>query len=247
MKIKLVLFDIYGTLAGFHPPREVIQKRAAGAFGLRLTDRGILQGYKVAERFLAEHNAHSPIRLMSDVQREQFWVEFERLVLQGDGHDVDYAVALKIWRAVLNQEYRLAPFTDVSPGLTLLRNNGLRTAAVSNMQEPGRVVISDLGFTHVLDFVLTSADAKVEKPHPKIFHAALQMAGVSAQEAIFVGDQIESDVRGAQRAEISPILIDRYNHYATYTDHPRVTSIPELAPIVVSGAIDSPFTEDNAT
>ncbi|SVB31460.1 uncharacterized protein METZ01_LOCUS184314, partial [marine metagenome] len=35
--IKAVFFDIYGTLAGFDPPREDIQMRAAEKLGFVLT------------------------------------------------------------------------------------------------------------------------------------------------------------------------------------------------------------------
>lgn len=41
--------------------------------------------------------------------------------------------------------------------------------------------------------LVTSEQAGVEKPHPKIFRLALQTAGVSAKDALLVGDDSKSD------------------------------------------------------
>ncbi|MGC1799227.1 MAG: HAD hydrolase-like protein, partial [Solirubrobacterales bacterium] len=43
-----------------------------------------------------------------------------------------------------------------------------------------------------------------------IFTAALELAGVEADEALHVGDTPEEDVAGARAAGIRPLLIDRH-------------------------------------
>ena len=35
------------------------------------------------------------------------------------------------------------------------------------------------------------------KPHPSIFEAALEQAGVAAAEALMVGDSLKADIEGA--------------------------------------------------
>ena len=51
-EIRAVFFDLYGTLAGFDPPREEIQARAAAVFGFEVTKQGIDAGYHMADEFL---------------------------------------------------------------------------------------------------------------------------------------------------------------------------------------------------
>jgi HAD superfamily hydrolase (TIGR01509 family) len=47
----------------------------------------------------------------------------------------------------------------------------------------------------------------VGKPAPAFFHTILQAAGASAAEAAMVGDDVESDVGGAQRAGLAGVLV----------------------------------------
>lgn len=47
------------------------------------------------------------------------------------------------------------------------------------------------------------------KPHGEIFELALKMAGVSASEAVHIGDSVTSDVEAARAVSVTPILIDR--------------------------------------
>ena len=50
---------------------------------------------------------------------------------------------------------------------------------------------------------------KSEKPDSHIFNYTLATIGVSAEEAVHVGDTYEADVIGAKNVGIRPILIDR--------------------------------------
>lgn len=47
------------------------------------------------------------------------------------------------------------------------------------------------------------------KPHEEIFLKALEVSGLNAEEVIHIGDSVTSDVVGAVRAGITPVLLDR--------------------------------------
>lgn len=47
------------------------------------------------------------------------------------------------------------------------------------------------------------------KPHPRIFHLALEHAGVDAGAAIHIGDHQETDVAGAMQAGLQAIWVNR--------------------------------------
>ena len=89
-----------------------------------------------------------------------------------------------------------------------------------------------MGLTGHVDFAVTSGETGVEKPDRRIFEAALVKADVSAGEAVFVGDQIESDIFGAEQAGLRPILIDRYNGHPDYQSHPRVTDMESTIALI---------------
>ena len=66
-------------------------------------------------------------------------------------------------------------------------------AALTN----GNADIARIGLDRYFSFAFSSADVAASKPAPDIFHAALQRAGVSAEESIHVGDNLLDDIHGA--------------------------------------------------
>lgn len=58
-------------------------------------------------------------------------------------------------------------------------------------------------FTHIV----LSEEIGCQKPNPRIFEEALRMNGVSAHEAIMIGDSWNSDIQGAINANIDQVWI----------------------------------------
>ena len=232
--IRAVFFDLYGTLATFYPPREVIQANAAAHFGLALSPEGVDSGYHLADQHMSRQNATAPVRNMSPAEQGQFFARFEQLVLEGAGHSVDLETAAAVWKRVRSQRYKLALFQDVVPALDRIRKSGLLTGLISNVHSTGSALADSMGLTGHIDFAITSGDAGAEKPHPAIFKAALSRANISPAEAVHVGDQIESDIDGAQAAGIAPILMDRFSGHPGYTAHTRVTCMAELEQLLAT-------------
>jgi len=52
------------------------------------------------------------------------------------------------------------------------------------------------------------------KPDPGIFHHALRLAEVSADEAVMLGDSLERDLAGAAGIGMRAIWVKRYAHQA---------------------------------
>ncbi|NQW16422.1 MAG: HAD family hydrolase [Chloroflexi bacterium] len=228
MRCKAVLFDLYGTLAGFDPPREQIQTISAKLHGLELDPLGILKGYGEADDFMAAQNAVAPMRKMNVEELAAFFSAYEQIILRHAGHEVDLETAGEIWTTIRKQEYGLTPFADTVPELNRLRDAGRTVGVVSNMADSGQRVADQVGLTDHVDFLITSRDAGANKPHPPIFLHALEQANCAAEEAVLIGDSIDSDIDGAFAVGIKPILIDRDNRHRDYKSHPRITSLGEL-------------------
>ena len=231
--IKAVTFDLYGTLAGFNPSRYEIQSVACADFGVELTPEGVLAGYALADAYMAEQNSIRPLRQLDCVGRDRFFAEYERRVLEGAGVEVTNETAFKIWRRVRKVPYSLARFDDAIPVMAALKSRRLILGLISNMNRTGEELAGSLGLASHLDFAVTSMDTGIEKPHPAIFHAALTKASVEPHEMVHVGDQIISDVEGARRVGIPPVLLDRDGNHRDIEDCPRIESLAEL-PVVLT-------------
>lgn len=69
----------------------------------------------------------------------------------------------------------------------------------------GNADIHRIGLGHLFHFTHNSADAGVAKPDPLIFQQALEMAGVKPHEMVYVGDDPERDIIGANHAGLRTI------------------------------------------
>jgi putative hydrolase of the HAD superfamily len=84
--------------------------------------------------------------------------------------------------------------------LEALRARDIRLGLVSNAFDPGWLLHRDLeemGVGERLDVAVFSSEAGTRKPHPDIFRRALDALQVPPEEALFVGDRLYEDVRGA--------------------------------------------------
>ena len=232
--IQTIFFDLYGTLAGFQPDRFQIQSQACAQFGFVVTPEGILRGYALADAFMSEQNAVQPVRTLSPAERDEFFAEYERHVLRGCGVEVSTQQADEVWRAVREIPYEMARFDDVLPAMDLLKQEGYTLGLISNMNTGGDQLAESMGLTPCLDLVVTSGEVGMEKPHPPIFHEALRRAGVEADDAVHVGDQLSSDIDGARNVGIQPILLDRDRNHVGFSECPRIETLMEL-PLMVGG------------
>ena len=225
---KVVFFDLYGTLAGFKPSRYDIQSQACAYFGIEVTPEGIINGYAAADAYMTSQNAIDPVRLRNEKGKEQFFSEYEKLVLKGSGVDVTLDTARALWRRLRQIPYELSPFDDVIPVLRHLQATGINIGMISNMDRDGDELVSELGIAEHLDFIVTSAESNSEKPHPEIFWTALTKAKAKPEEAVHVGDQPISDVEGAIGAGIAAILLDRDGNHKQFERCPRIKDLLAL-------------------
>jgi putative hydrolase of the HAD superfamily len=92
--------------------------------------------------------------------------------------------------------------------LESLRNRGLKVGLVSNAFDPPRLLhrdLADAGVAERLDVAVFSSEVGKRKPHPEIFERALEALDVEAEAAVFVGDRLYEDVRGA--AELGMVTV----------------------------------------
>jgi REG-2-like HAD superfamily hydrolase len=126
-------------------------------------------------------------------------------------------------------------FPDVYPALDELRGRGLILGTLSNWVWNLPELLHSLDLVRHFDFIAASARIGFEKPHPRIFEWALEKAGVTAAEAIHVGDHPIADVQGALGVGMAAVLIDRWSRHTpdeVPDGVPIIPSLTELLPIV---------------
>jgi HAD superfamily hydrolase (TIGR01509 family) len=103
---------------------------------------------------------------------------------------------------------RLKPFPGVRPLLERMRRDGLKlvVATSSPADEVGKAV-EIVGAGDLLDDVTSAGDTARSKPDPDVVHAALRLVGVSAGDAIMLGDT-PYDVQAAGQAGV-PVIAFR--------------------------------------
>jgi putative hydrolase of the HAD superfamily len=195
--LEAVLFDWGDTLMEFaYDPQLVVAGHRAGLAAL---ERGGLPEVEaLAERFRAEYE---PLFWVPGTVEE---IEYPGLVrrLLGDFEvavdDEELARFLEAEHAAWAPARRLAANTHAL--LEALRERRLRLGLVSNAFDPGWLLRRDLaqmGLVERLDVSVFSSEVGVRKPHPAIFERALAALAVEPERALFVGDRLYEDVRGA--------------------------------------------------
>ncbi|XP_063611854.1 phospholysine phosphohistidine inorganic pyrophosphate phosphatase-like isoform X1 [Penaeus indicus] len=95
----------------------------------------------------------------------------------------------------------------------------------------------DVGaFASALEFACDVKSEIVGKPSPQFFGAALSDIGIKAEEAVMVGDDIVSDVGGAQKCGMRGVLVRTGKFISSWESHSYVT--PDFIADSLAEAVD---------
>ena len=224
--IKAIFFDWMNTLTHAEPDRHEQFCQIARELGVDLSPQKVMQGIYAAGSQLP---AGAPYRWQESHDPEIF-IRYIEIILGEAGvklrRDKVLEILKKLSQSAGKETYVL--YDDVLPNLRRLKARGFIVGLITSLTKDMNLICSDLGLTSYVDFVVTSKEVGADKPEPPIFLTALERAGVRASEAVYVGDQYETDVVGARGVGISPVLIDRYDLLTKVSDCPGIHSLTEL-------------------
>ncbi len=100
-------------------------------------------------------------------------------------------------------------FDDVLPALEGLRAQGVRLGVLSNWDYRLRGLLDEFQLAQYFEVILISSELGFAKPDARIFQLALERAGVSPQEIVHTGDDLELDITPARAAGFRAHLVDR--------------------------------------
>ena len=165
---------------------------------------------KVTKEWLHFHRFYKPIERLaeSDERKEELaheiGAEFLRLTNK-------YFSVLPGAAEVVRKLAKKYPLTIIS--------NGFKEVQYYKFAHSG---LADC-FAHTI----ISEEVGINKPQPEIFRIALQMNGVTADEAVMIGDSYSSDIQGAKNAGIDQIWL-----HEGATDETATYIVPKLQDVL---------------
>jgi len=226
--IKAVFFDLYHTLVRYEPPREELQARALKDFGIEVNPEVLRQPLVTADEFIYQEIARSPLSQRSDKDKMALYARYQGILLREAGIEASEQLILGLLGKMRQFDMKLVLFDDVVPALTDLKGRGLILGLISNIDSDITPLLNKLGLASLLQVAVTSQNAGFNKPQPEIFQEALRQAGVQAPEVIYVGDQYQIDIVGANKVGMKGVLLNRGDYFKETIDCPRLRSLTQV-------------------
>ena len=226
--IKAVFFDLYHTLVTYDPPQEELEAGALKELGVDIQPAALRGPIVAADEFIYNEIARRPLSLRSREEKLALYMQYQEKVLREASLPYDTKLVMSLLGKMQQTTMNLVLFDDVAPTLTELKKRGLILGLISNVEQDINETLTRLELPSWLEIIVTSQDAGANKPQPEIFREALKRASVQPAEALYIGDQYQVDVVGANGAGMKGILLDRTDHYPQITDCPRIQSLAEI-------------------
>lgn len=225
MAIKAVLFDLDDTLYDFSSVhRQALQALAEyGEARFDIPARRFLVAYREADNQIKQElplvsACHNRIIIC---QRMLELMDLPSIVAPLDLYETYWGTLLRA----------IKPREGAAELMERLHRRHIRTAIVTDMTAHiQHRKIAALGLADSLDVMVTSEEAGIEKPDPKIFQLCLRKLHVKPNEALFIGDSFERDIIGAHNAGLLPFWLNPTKKKAPQVSFPykELKSLTEL-------------------
>jgi putative hydrolase of the HAD superfamily len=103
-------------------------------------------------------------------------------------------------------------YPEMIETLVTFQKAGIRMGIISNTTNPGTMKDYEqslLGLDPYFEFSIYSSEVPYRKPHPSIFQLALSRLKLDPAEVLFVGDNLNADVVGAQSVGMPTAWLNR--------------------------------------
>ncbi len=220
--VKAVFFDVDFTLIY---PGPTFQGEGYEQFcrrhGIAVDPARFPDAVRAASSILNEEQDHT--------YDADIFVRYTRKIIEGMGGTGDRLTACAEevyaeWAAC--QHFFL--YDDVTPALRELAARDLKLGLISNSHRCLASFQQHFELHGLIAAAISSSEHGYMKPHRSIFDAALAMVGVSAAEAVMVGDSVPHDIEGARRVGMRGILVQRSAGWPVPHD-PDVPVIKDLS------------------
>jgi putative hydrolase of the HAD superfamily len=240
MDVAAIAFDVNGTLIEIRTDDDSDDAfRAVGHF---LTYQGIdlrrhqirdlyFQRLKAQQRESAEQNPEFDGPLIWGSIIEDYVSDYTKAMPPERLAQLPLTLA-EIYRGVTRRKLKLYP--HVRSTLRTLRQH-MPIAVVSDGQSSyARGELHKVGLTEYFDPIVVSGDHGFRKPDRRLFQLALDGMGVTAEQTLYVGNDMHRDIYGAREIGMGTVMFDSdqgTKHFEDCVPDHRITDFRDLLAI----------------
>ena len=241
MECRAIIFDVNGTLVRI------------------LTDEGMPEIFRAAAHLLTYQGIH----LHRDQVREEYFRTLKEQQRASPEHHPEFDAA-GIWRSMIEnhrtaytdalpaaklaqlplflaelargvsrRELGLYPHARVV--LDVLREHYPLAVVTDGQTAYARAELYKVGLLDYFDPIVVSGDLGFRKPDRRLFQLALDRLGVTAAQAVYVGNDMHRDVHGGREAGMTTVMFDSDQGVKSYLDcvpDHTITDLRELLTLV---------------
>ncbi|MDN4166882.1 YjjG family noncanonical pyrimidine nucleotidase [Cytophagales bacterium LB-30] len=209
MKINHIFFDLDHTLWDFERCSEEALNELYESYQMKqwglFTPAEFQQMFTKINSYLWERYNHGLIK------REQLRkARFVRILTELGLPEAEVPVDLgEEYIALCPQKPYLMPYAKEI--LDYLSGQGYQLHIITNgFEDVQHIKMKSSGIDGYFNQVVTSDKAGQKKPYRKIFDYALEVSNAQRSESIMVGDNLETDIKGAKLAEMAHIFYNPF-------------------------------------
>jgi FMN phosphatase YigB (HAD superfamily) len=201
MPLRAVFFDVGDTLVEGWVGRERTNEIVREVIRREFREPHWLDDFLAADFGPQQHGDHTHLDEAALRQETHRWYEewFRNMRIGVDDIDLD---RLRI-SATAPLDLVSKPVPGAFTAVRWCKEKGLKVALVTNTLSRGDAEVWEdwrrFGLADAIDAVASSHSVGWQKPHRAIFERALELTGVSAGDAVMVGDRMDADILGAKR------------------------------------------------
>ena len=237
MPIKAILFDMFDTLMLIEKNHEFYSPSLMRMYKF-LRKRGVEVSF---DKFSAAYiEARDCLYAKADLNFEEphFNVRvYEALKILGYDYEVSSPLVIAATTEFC-EEFMKYVSIDKDAEETLRRLHGkYKLGIVSNFAIPECVLklLKASNLDGLFDAIVVSGAVNKRKPSPEIFQNALEILGISASEAAFVGDTIDADIEGPKAVGMKTIYVERrIQKIGKFIPDQTIKSLRELPSVLAS-------------
>ena len=206
--IKAVFFDLDDTLCNSDAAWDIATKETfqlLRRYKPDIPEETIIEAWRTIHQILFQQ-LNAGKGSMAELRDKRFHCLFQELGLPTN------KIAEEL-NDFLSSSYltSLSLYEDVSviEALDAYHVGIVTNGAYDNRTDSQFSKVRHLGLSNRIQSLTISDEVGVRKPNVKVFQVACERAGVLPKEAMFVGNSIQNDIVGANRAGMTSVLIDR--------------------------------------
>jgi YjjG family noncanonical pyrimidine nucleotidase len=212
MKYKCILFDLDHTLWDFETNSSLTLAELYETH--QLQNRGVNQ-FADFKKVFSSINTDLWTRYDAGlINRDEIrFHRFKNILAHFNIEDEKLSMALSD-EYVRQSPKKSALMPNAIESLEYLSARYHMTIITNGFEEIQGTKLASSGITHYFKSVVTSARAGYKKPAREIFDFALAESGFTHQQAIMIGDNLQTDIGGARNANVDTIYFnpDRLAH-----------------------------------